>query len=116
MANPVTWFEVVGRDGAALRSFYSGLFGWQLQLIEEMNYGMLEGGNGGIDGGIGQAQERPGHVTFYASVDDPQASLDKAEQLGGKTVVPVTELEMVTFALFADPEGHMVGLVKAQER
>ncbi len=44
--------------------------------------------------------------------DDPQALLDKAEQLGGKTILPVTELPQVTIALFADPEGHVVGLAK----
>jgi hypothetical protein len=27
----------------------------------------------------------------------------------------VTEMEMVTFALFADPEGHLVGVVKRQD-
>jgi predicted enzyme related to lactoylglutathione lyase len=47
-------------------------------------------------------------------VDDPQTYLDKAEKMGGKTIVPVTEIpNMVTFALFADPEGHMVGVVKS---
>ena len=53
-----------------------------------------------------------GHVTFYVGTDDPQATLDKAEQLGGKTILPVTELPEVTIALFADPEGHVVGLAK----
>jgi hypothetical protein len=66
----------------------------------------------------GRRRDRPdpegnGHVTFYVGVDDPQSYLDKAESLGGKTVMPVTEIpNMVTFALFADPEGHMVGVVK----
>jgi len=69
----------------------------------------------GIGGGIGQAQGGDGHVTFYVEVDDLQAALDSIERLGGKTVVPVTEMEMVTFALFADPVGHVVGIVKSQE-
>ena len=64
---------------------------------------------------MGQSQDGDGHVTFYVEVDDPQAALDNIERLGGKTVVPVTEMEMVTFALFADPEGHMVGIVKGQD-
>jgi predicted enzyme related to lactoylglutathione lyase len=29
MANPVVWFEVVGKDGEGLRRFYRDLFGWQ---------------------------------------------------------------------------------------
>ena len=113
MGNPVTWFEVVGKDGAALQRFYSELFGWKLNVIPEMNYALVEA-DGGIRGGIGQAPDGEGHVTVYAEVDDPQAYLDKAEELGGKTVVPVTELEMVTFALFTDPEGHLFGITKAQ--
>jgi uncharacterized protein len=52
-------------------------------------------------------------VTFYAETDDVQASLDKAESLGGKAVMPPMEImEATTIALFADPEGHLVGLVK----
>jgi predicted enzyme related to lactoylglutathione lyase len=69
---------------------------------------------GAVGAGVGQAPEGPGHATFYVAVDDPQAALDKVEQLGGQTVVPVTEMEMVTFALFTDPEGHLVGIVKNQ--
>jgi uncharacterized protein len=115
MADPVTWFEVVGKDGAALRSFYADVFGWQFQVVEEMDYGLLEAGEGAIGGGVGTAPDGGGHVTFYVSVDDPQAYLDKIEQRGGKTVVPVTELEMVTFAMFTDPEGHLVGLAKSQD-
>ena len=113
MPNPVTWFEVVGRDGPALRSFYSTLFGWKLEELPEMNYAMADTG-GAIGGGIGQTDDGSGHVTFYVEVDDPQAYLDRAEALGGSTVMPVTELPMVTLALFTDPEGHLIGIVKAR--
>ena len=114
MANPVTWFEIVGSDGAALQRFYGDLFGWEIKADNPMSYGMLDAQGGkGIGGGIGTAQGGPGHVTVYVEVDDPQAYLDKAEQLGGRTIAGVTEIpEMVTFALFADPEGHVVGVVK----
>ena len=79
-----------------------------------MNYGIVEKAEGGIGGGVTSSpQGGPGHVTFYVAVDDPQAALDQAESLGGKTIVPVTEVpDMVTFALFADPEGNVVGVVK----
>ena len=51
----------------------------------------------------------PGHVTFYVEVEDPAAYLARAEKLGGKTVVPPTEIPKsgLTFAFFADPEGHV---------
>jgi uncharacterized protein len=65
-------------------------------------------------GGLGaDPPSGDGHLTFYAKADDLQATLDKAESLGGKTVMPPTEpMEGTTIVLFADPEGHVVGLVK----
>jgi uncharacterized protein len=113
MPNPVVHFEVVGTDGQKLQKFYGDLFDWKINADNPMNYGIVDNGGDGINGGIGPSQSGQAHVTFYVSVDDPQAYLDKAEQLGGKTVMPVTEIpNMVTFALFADPEGNMVGVVK----
>jgi uncharacterized protein len=113
MADKVVWFEVTGKDGGKLQSFYGELFGWKVDASNPMNYGMVEADESGIGGGIGQADNGDGHVTFYMGVDDPQAYLDKAEKLGGKTVVPVTEIpNMVTFALIGDPEGHVIGVVK----
>jgi predicted enzyme related to lactoylglutathione lyase len=115
MANQVSWFEVSGKDGARLQQFYGDLFGWKIDAGNPMNYGMVEGKDGGIGGGIGQSQDGGRQVTFYVTVDDLQAYLDKAEQHGGRTVVPVTEIpNMVTFAQFADPEGNVVGIVKPQ--
>ena len=42
------------------------------------------------------------------------AYLAKAETLGATTIVPPTELPQfgLTFAMFADPEGHVIGLSK----
>jgi predicted enzyme related to lactoylglutathione lyase len=54
-------------------------------------------------------------VTFYIEVDDPAAALEKVSQLGGRTIQePMDVPGGPTIALFADPEGHLVGLVKAQ--
>jgi predicted enzyme related to lactoylglutathione lyase len=116
MANSVSWFEITGKDGAKLQRFYGDLFGWKIDADNAMNYGMVEGGDGGIGGGIGQSQDGSTQLTFYVSVDDPQAYLDKAEQLGGRTVVPVTDIpDMVTFAQFADPDGNVVGVFKSRQ-
>jgi predicted enzyme related to lactoylglutathione lyase len=113
MANQVGWFEVVGQDAEKLQRFYGDVFGWQFNAIPEMGYATVEGAEGGISGGVGAAPSGQGHATFYVGVDDPQAMLDKIESAGGKTVVPVTEIpNVVTFAMFTDPEGHLVGLYK----
>jgi predicted enzyme related to lactoylglutathione lyase len=113
-SNPVVHFEVLGRDANALRSFYSRAFGWPLGPVDaSMEYSMVRIKEaGGIDGGIGKAPQGPGHATFYVGVEDAQAALDRVELLGGRTVVPPTKIpDGITFAVFADPEGHVVGLL-----
>jgi predicted enzyme related to lactoylglutathione lyase len=117
MAAPaVAWFEVTGKDGPALQNFYGALFDWQIQDAGgDAAYGLVTAGENGIGGGIGAAQSGDaGHVTFYVEVDDPDAYLEKATRLGGQTIVPPTQVEQfgLTFAFFADPEGHIVGLSK----
>ena len=116
MPNPVTHFEIAGKDGKKLQSYYASLFGWKVDAANPMDYGMVEAQDGhGIGGGITATQGgAPGGVTVYVEVDDPQAYLDKAASLGGQVVMPVTEIpNTVTMAQFSDPEGNMIGLVKA---
>ena len=113
MPDPVVHFEIIGKDGEKLRDFYAKAFGWQMQVMPEMNYGLVNNDGRGIDGGIGQGDQTS--VTFYIEVGDPQAYLNKIESMGGRIVAPVTEIPgVVTFAQFADPEGNVVGLVKAE--
>jgi hypothetical protein len=114
MGAPITWFEINTSDSKAVRDFYADLFGWNMQVVEEANYALVDTGTeGGIGGGIGEAQGA-NQVVFYVEVDDPQAYLDRIEKAGGTTVVPVTEVPgMVTFAQFADPQGNVIGLVKS---
>jgi predicted enzyme related to lactoylglutathione lyase len=116
MPNPVVHFEVTGKDGKKLQDFYSGVFGWKVDANNPMNYGIVsnEDTGGGIGGGISAGDGGTTQVTFYIEVDDPQAYLDKVQTAGGRTVMPVTEIPgMVVLAQFADPEGNVVGLVKA---
>ena len=110
MGQPVTHFEVHGKDAAALNTFYGELFGWHVDSNNPMNYGMVDTHtNGkGIGGGITANPMQQSMVTVYVEVDDLQATLDKAEKLGGKTIMPSTEIpDMVTFALFSDPAGSV---------
>jgi predicted enzyme related to lactoylglutathione lyase len=113
LPNPVTHFEVLGQDGAALARFYGEAFGWEMRDVMEGSYHMAHPGSG-IDGGVGRAPEGSGHVTFYVEVEDPAAALERISQLGGRTMQEPMEIPGgPTIALFADPEGHVVGLVKS---
>ncbi len=53
-------------------------------------------------------------ATFYVEVEDLDKVLAKAEKLGGKTVMPVTDIPGMNlkFAYFTDPEGHVIGISK----
>lgn len=113
-ARPVVWFEVTGKDGPALQRFYGRLFNWEF-ADAGTGYGLVSAADKGIGGGIGASQDGgPGLVTFYIEVDDPAAYLKRAEELGGKTILPAMEIPQfnLTVAMFADPEGHVVGLSK----
>ncbi|MBI3962038.1 MAG: VOC family protein [Deinococcus sp.] len=115
MAHSVMHWEIAAKDAKKLQDFYAKVFGWKISTNNPMNYGMVEtGGKGGINGGIFQTDGNiPSYVTFYITVEDLQAYLDKAESLGGKTVVPPTPIPDVgSFAMFTDPEGHCLGLFK----
>lgn len=118
MGAPIVHFEVIGKDGKKLQDFYSKLFDWNIDANNPIQYGLVQPEQKGIGGGIGAAQPgQSGYVTFYAEVKDTDEYLKKAEALGGKVVMPTTEIPgMVTFALFADPEGHMIGLVKEEQK
>ena len=110
MTSSVLWFEVAGADRESLKSFYSKLFGWKMNDMEEMPYTGVDAEDGGIPGGIGQAPEgHPGHVIFYVSVDDIDAALAKAESLGGKSEMGPIDIPAGRIAHFSDPEGHHVG-------
>ena len=116
MGAPVAWFEITAKDPSALVDFYRELFDWTVTPGPDDGYSLVDTGAGpdSVGGGIGatQSPDDPGGVTVYMRVDDLQAHLDKAEKLGGKTIVPPTDLpgEFGRFAMFSDPAGNNVGL------
>jgi predicted enzyme related to lactoylglutathione lyase len=121
MGQPVVHFEIIGKDSGKLSSYYSELFGWEIDSNNPMNYGVVqrEGNTNpegiGIGGGIGGPgpDDYPGHVTFYVEVPDVETALAKAESLGGTRVMgPDQVMEGIEIGLFNDVEGHLVGVVK----
>jgi predicted enzyme related to lactoylglutathione lyase len=112
MGNPTMWFEVAGKDREALKDFYSGLFAWKLTDMDAMPYTTIDAGDEGIPGGIGSAPDGDdGHVTFYVRVNDIKAAIEKVELLGGKRIMGPMDIPSGQIALFADPEGHRIGLM-----
>jgi predicted enzyme related to lactoylglutathione lyase len=113
MGRPVVHFEIGCRDRARTSDFYSNLFGWQITAAGPAS-NIQTGSPQGISGHITSLGHEPQHYTmFYVDVEDVQAALDKATELGGKTLVRPITIPAGTFAWFADPDGNMIGLMKS---
>jgi uncharacterized protein len=119
MGQPVVHFEVIGKDGDKLKGYFAELFGWEIDSNNPMNYGTiapdgnLSDDGGGIAGGIaGGPEGYEGHVTFYVQVDDIEATLAKAESLGGSRIFgPEKVMDGLSLGQFHDPEGHVIRLM-----
>ncbi len=116
MAMPVAWFEITGPDAGALQTFYAQAFDWTIDADNDMNYGMVNAGAGGIPGGVGPNPEGAHHATFYVAVDDVDTALAKVVGLGAQVMVPPMDVPGgPRIAFFTDPAGNQVGLMKAMQ-
>ena len=117
--HPIVHIEIPADNPAAASKFYADAFGWKIMADPVFDYHMFdaEGGPGGgfvpttgtTDGGT--MTYKPDSLLVYISTDDIDASLAKVESLGGKTLVPKTEIPNTGwFAVFSDPTGNRVAL------
>jgi uncharacterized protein len=124
MGQPVVHFEIVGTDGEKLQTYYSELFGWEIDANNPMKYGIVQrAGNVnaegvGIGGGVATGPGGySGHVTVYVEVPDVEAALAKAEGLGGTRMMgPDEVMEGLVIGLFNDPEGHVIGVIQSGQQ
>ena len=125
MGQPVVHFEILGKDADKAQSYYSELFGWDIEPLPFENptqYGLVKredhtNADGiGIGGGVGGAPDGyDGHVTFYVEVPDVDAALAKAESLGGTRMMGPDQVPGgPVIGLFTDPDGNTVGVVQAE--
>ena len=118
MGAPVVHFEILGGKGTELETFYQELFEWRINSDNPMKYGVVETGAGteGIRGGVGPARDGNKRVSIYVRVEDLQATLDRVEHLGGKTVLAPSEVPGgPRLAMYADPAGNITGLLMGKQ-
>jgi predicted enzyme related to lactoylglutathione lyase len=115
---PVVHFEINTSRGSELAQFYSTAFEWETSAdgddyVQINTRGVCAGtGAPGIDGGIGPSEHGDDFVTFYVQVPDVGDALRRVVELGGDVDMPVTEAGAVVIAVFRDPAGNRVGLVR----
>jgi predicted enzyme related to lactoylglutathione lyase len=114
LEHSIVHVEIAAQDPQAVSRFYSELFGWQLQSIPSLRYIRFQSAGGQTGGFVepgGPLQHQPGELLVYVGSDDIAADLGKAEQLGGKILVPKTEIPNTGwFGIFQDPAGNRLGL------
>ncbi|MGD2102876.1 MAG: VOC family protein [Acidimicrobiia bacterium] len=114
-ANPIVHWELMGPDADAQKQFYSAIFDWQFTSPEGFDgYFMTEGEDMAVNGAVGQgSEEMPTYQCIYVQCEDINAKLAEVQANGGSTAMPRTEIpDVVTFAMFKDPAGNLVGLVE----
>ena len=111
--NRPAWVDLGSEDAAASRDFYSKLFGWEIEVNEDPQYGGY--GIAKVDGrdaaGIGPKQDpnAPTVWSLYIGTDDIDALAQKVTDNGGTVVVPPFPVgDQGRMAVFRDPAGAFI--------
>ncbi len=112
MAHPVVHAEIRSQDPDATRRFFADLFGWKVASEGAFpGYTFIDTGvEGGTFVAISPRQSAEDEVLFFVAVEDVEAMLARAEQLGGSIVQPAQHVPGTSFGVFADAQGHKVGV------
>jgi uncharacterized protein len=112
MAHPVVHAEIRSADPDKTREFFADLFGWKIASEGGFpGYTFIDtGAPGGPYVAIGPRQSAEDEVLFFVAVEDVAATLAHAEQLGGRIVQPVQNVPGTSFGVFADAQGHAIGV------
>jgi len=109
------WVDLGSQDAEASRTFYGQLFGWQIDVNPDPQYGGYARAT--FDGkdvaGIGPAQspDQPSAWSFYVGTQDAAETARGVEAAGGKVVAPTFDVgDQGRIAVFQDPVGAFVSV------
>lgn len=112
-----SWFELMTTDVASAKKFYRSLFGWKTADLKMsgMKYATVAVGAdevGGIMPLPPGAKKLPPQWGVYVTVDDVDATAKKTVKLGGKILMPPTDIPGVgRFCVIQDPQGAMLSVI-----
>jgi uncharacterized protein len=116
--NSLCWNELATPDTDKAGNFYTGLFGWgkDVKDMGGMTYTSFINGErpaGGMYQPTPEMGEIPPNWLAYFAVDDTDAKVAKANELGATIVVPPMDIpEVGRFAVIQDPQGATFGIIK----
>jgi len=114
VANVPIWLDLSSSDAAGSREFYSKLFGWQVDVNPDPQYGGYALGKlGGKDvAGIGpkQSPEGPSAWLVYIGTKNADETVKKTTAAGGRVIVqPMQVGPQGRMAVIQDPAGAFIG-------
>lgn len=110
----LTWNELQTRDLDAATAFYSAVFGWRWEPMDDSDYlvGHLDTKSGDDTSNCGAMtmppgvpEQMPSMWIVYFAVADCDESVATAQELGGSVVMPAMEMGPGRFAGISDPGG-----------
>jgi predicted enzyme related to lactoylglutathione lyase len=112
-AGRFVWHELATTDVNKSGAFYAELFGWKAteESMGPTTYTILKNGETQVGGitALTPAEHTPPHWRMYCSVTDVDAAAKKAAELGGKVVLPPTDIPTIgRFAVVVDPQGAVL--------
>jgi predicted enzyme related to lactoylglutathione lyase len=110
----LSWNELASPDVDASAKFYGDLFGWEAEPMEGMpqRYSVVRN-DGRANGGIRELREvegAPPHWLVYFGIDDIDAGLAKAEELGGTKLAGPIDIGIAKIGIVQDPQGATFAL------
>jgi predicted enzyme related to lactoylglutathione lyase len=112
----IVHIEFVATDPKKAGKFYGDLFGWDVETTyEPSEYTMFRAAEGpsGAFPPAGEESGNAGDVLVYVSTDDVDATLAKAESLGGEILMPKFEIPTVGWmGIVRDPTGIRIAPIK----
>lgn len=110
------WHDNTSTDVETAKSFYTQLFGWELEVISVggSDYPMIKSG-GRSHGGFGPAQGgAPSHWLGHVLVEDVDATAETAKSAGGNVLVEPFDIpEIGRMAVIADAQGAVLSAFQA---
>lgn len=118
MPSPGTfcWDELHTSAPEAAAAFYERFYGWRAEAMPmgDGTYWIFKHGEAQVGGMMALAPGAPGpHWLAYVGVEDADATAARAVELGGKTLVPPTDIPGIgRFAVLMDSVGAVFGILQ----
>ncbi len=108
----ITHVDIPADDIERAKSFYGGVFGWQIAEVPGFEgYPMWQAPNKISGGGIAKRTDTLSATRSYVEVDSIDDAIAKAQELGGRLVLEKTPIsETSWYAALEDTEGNQIGL------